>query len=488
MPETGLIPVCLCFHQLSTIQIKKRYVLKEDVLVCSIVRLYPYSMRFSERFATGRLRLQLVRPSAAHCCFRVSAPLLSFLPVAHPRVAVASLTLLEFAFWRAIWKRGRKEQSGANARAKSETNTGSCAACTLMRSQIILCPVSMPPRKATPAAKPAAAKPTAAASKKPTPAAKKQATAAAAAAEEESESDDEDEQYEQGSGSDEDEEEDGEEGEDDEQEDGEDDDEEGEEGDEDEEGEEGSAIPAMGPGDLVKLLAMISSMKQQSGPIITAVLLATSGKASEVTLDMTPKLDAVASLLGGKATFVGQYPAPLSAVIMTLREGEKASINKHTLPAPYDRDAGTLRGPLVLIRMDDASNPESLSLAEYEAFKADPAAALAAAEAAAASSLARGAGAGAVGKAGSKKKGMSTEQAAALARTKRKSMGIPEMEEEEEEAQDEEEAMDERKEEETKQPKKGKRQQREEAPAKKQKTKQQTPAPAAAASAGKKRK
>jgi len=217
------------------------------------------------------------------------------------------------------------------------------------------------------------------------------------------------------------------------------------------------------PLNIPSLMSMIARMKQQSGPIVSAVLLSADGRSKQVTLDMTPKEDAVGQLLGGKATFVGSYPAPLDGVVMALREDVakelRAPVNKHVLPPPYDRDAGKLRGPFVLLRMDADSNPADVTLQEYQEFKADPAAAIAKAKAergaqqgsdedeedeqdeeeeqdedeedeeaalAAAAAAAASSGRG-------KKRGMSTEQAAALARSKRKSMGIPEPEEEEQE-------------------------------------------------------
>jgi len=96
------------------------------------------------------------------------------------------------------------------------------------------------------------------------------------------------------------------------------DDEEGEDDEDDEEGENDEELPEL-PLNTPSLVSIIARMKQQSGPV-SAVLLSADGRSKQVTLDMTPKEDAVGQLLGGKATFVGSYPAPLDGVVMALRE------------------------------------------------------------------------------------------------------------------------------------------------------------------------
>jgi hypothetical protein len=89
-----------------------------------------------------------------------------------------------------------------------------------------------------------------------------------------------------------------------------------------------------------------SSFLARSGPRVTVLHLLANGNVATPVLDMTPRVDAVAGLLGGGATFVGQYGAPLNAAIMCLKDqtDQAGPINKHVLAKPYDRDAGTLRG------------------------------------------------------------------------------------------------------------------------------------------------
>jgi hypothetical protein len=279
-----------------------------------------------------------------------------------------------------------------------------------------------PKSKAKPAAPVAAAAAVPKANGKPNGKAKGKGKAAPEPEpEEEEEEEEEDEQFELEDGE---EDEEGEDGEDDE-EDGEDDE---EEDDEDEDG--AGPLADLGPVDLGSLMSMIASMKQQSGPIVTAVHLRADGTSAQVTLDMTPKEDAVGKLLGGKATFVGSYPAPLEGVVMSLQDAVakkmKSPVNKHVLPPPYDRDAGTIRGDLVVLRMDKDSNPASITLEEFEQYKANPEAAVAAASKKGGAKKGGVAAAAAAAPASGKKQGMSTEQAAALARSKRKSMGMPE--------------------------------------------------------------
>lgn len=279
----------------------------------------------------------------------------------------------------------------------------------------------MPPRKSTVAAsapkRSSAVAPAPSSSNKKAGAKAAPAPAPAAAAkgkakkkaepepEPEEEDESEDEQYDEEGEDDDEEEEEDEDGEDDEECEG---DEEGDESDSD------NPLAALASGDIGSLMAMISQMKSQKGPVVTGVLLHANGTTAQVTLDMTPSADAVGKLLGGACTFVGSYPSPLGAVIMTLRDSQRAPVNQHVLAPPYDRDAGQLRGPLLLVRMDDNSTPQNLTTDEYEQFLAQPSAGAADDETEKAP-RARGAS--------GKKKGMSTAEAAALAKNKRKSAG-----------------------------------------------------------------
>ena len=221
--------------------------------------------------------------------------------------------------------------------------------------------------------------------------------------------------------------------------DGEDDENEDDEGEDDDDDDDGG-LPAMSAADLVGFLAMMTKMKQQDGPIVTGVLLTVDGRMSEHTLDMTPRADAIGKLLGGKCTFVGQYPPPLSATIMMRKDQETKGlkVNKHTLAPPYDQDAGQLRGDLLLIRMDEDNNPTDITQKEYEAYRANPTPITEADEDADDESNDNKKK---PNKKGGKKKGFSTEEAVAIAKQKRKSTGLPEelypekSDEEEEESQ-----------------------------------------------------
>lgn len=102
------------------------------------------------------------------------------------------------------------------------------------------------------------------------------------------------------------------------------------------------------------------------------VVLHADGKTSNPVVDMSPRVNALATMLGGSITFVGQYPAPLSATIMMRRDQKDKSlrVNEHVLAPPYHQDAGQLRGDIILVRMDEAAQPAELTLQEYEEFKA----------------------------------------------------------------------------------------------------------------------
>ena len=111
---------------------------------------------------------------------------------------------------------------------------------------------------------------------------------------------------------------------------------------------------------------MIAQVMSKEGPIVTAVHITAEGVAKEVTLDMTPKKDEPAKLLGGTISIEGSYP-DMDVVVMARREPENdTAANPHKLPSPFDRKE--IKGSMVLVRMDEEAEPKPLTLKEYEAF------------------------------------------------------------------------------------------------------------------------
>jgi len=112
----------------------------------------------------------------------------------------------------------------------------------------------------------------------------------------------------------------------------------------------------------------ISQILNSAGPTVSCVYVpGETGVAVEVTLDMTPKFAAPAKQLGGSPTFAGTITS-LDVVIMCLREpAPGTAANAHVLPAPMD--TAQIPGPILMIRMDENSEPQHFTLAEYETYK-----------------------------------------------------------------------------------------------------------------------
>ena len=114
---------------------------------------------------------------------------------------------------------------------------------------------------------------------------------------------------------------------------------------------------------------------------------------------MTPRKDRSSEVLGFKSSFVGQYPS-LQCVILQRRDqtNTQLPINAHKarhhhhphhtcttlapsalshvlscssplcqLPVPFETEV--VRGDMLLVRMDERSEPQDLPLSEWEAFE-----------------------------------------------------------------------------------------------------------------------
>jgi hypothetical protein len=83
----------------------------------------------------------------------------------------------------------------------------------------------------------------------------------------------------------------------------------------------------------------------------------------EIDLDIEPSKNEIFLRLGGPATFIGQWP-DLDVVIMKCTHGE--SLNRNTLPTPFKTEE--VYGPILLVRMDENSDPRDFTLEEYLGF------------------------------------------------------------------------------------------------------------------------
>jgi len=87
------------------------------------------------------------------------------------------------------------------------------------------------------------------------------------------------------------------------------------------------------------------------------------GDIEQIDLDITPSKNEIFLRLGGPATFIGQWE-DLDVVIMKPVHSEL--VNNNTLPAPFDTEE--TYGPILLIRMDENSDPRDFTIEEYILF------------------------------------------------------------------------------------------------------------------------
>ena len=82
----------------------------------------------------------------------------------------------------------------------------------------------------------------------------------------------------------------------------------------------------------------------------------------EIDLDISTKTSQVSQYLGGPGTFIGQGPEQ-DVVIMKCRESIfDHGFNQNKLAVPFHEEI--VVGPILLIRMDENSEPKDLTLAE----------------------------------------------------------------------------------------------------------------------------
>jgi hypothetical protein len=83
----------------------------------------------------------------------------------------------------------------------------------------------------------------------------------------------------------------------------------------------------------------------------------------EVEVDISPSKNEIFKILKGRQTFIGQWE-DLDVVIMKAEDGKVMNMN--TLPPPFDDEK--VMGKILLLRMDEHSEPQDFSLEEYNSF------------------------------------------------------------------------------------------------------------------------
>jgi hypothetical protein len=91
------------------------------------------------------------------------------------------------------------------------------------------------------------------------------------------------------------------------------------------------------------------------------------GDVKEIDLDIAPNKNEIFKILGGRQTFIGQWPE-IDVVIMKPEDGKVK--NENTLPHPFD--AEKVYGKILLVRMDKHSEPQDFTLSEYLRYKRIP--------------------------------------------------------------------------------------------------------------------
>lgn len=89
----------------------------------------------------------------------------------------------------------------------------------------------------------------------------------------------------------------------------------------------------------------------------------TEGNIEEIDLDIDPSKNEIFLLLCGRQTFIGQWPE-IDVVIMKPEDG--TTRNDNVLPTPFDVEE--VYGKILLVRMDENSDPQDFTLQEYESF------------------------------------------------------------------------------------------------------------------------
>ena len=94
--------------------------------------------------------------------------------------------------------------------------------------------------------------------------------------------------------------------------------------------------------------------------MITAVLIHEQlGATEDIQLDTNK----IYNVLGGRATFIGQWPE-IDVVIMKAVTAELK--NENRLPPPFHEEH--VEGKILLVRMDENSEPQNFTCQEYQAW------------------------------------------------------------------------------------------------------------------------
>lgn len=112
----------------------------------------------------------------------------------------------------------------------------------------------------------------------------------------------------------------------------------------------------------------VNAVMSSEGPVVSTVILRANGESEEHVIDMSPKLQLVAKILGSSVGFLGQWETLEVVLIMRVdQDNEKIPMNVHTLQPPFHE--AEVRGDILLMRNNDEGIPVDFTLKEYQEFQ-----------------------------------------------------------------------------------------------------------------------
>lgn len=102
-------------------------------------------------------------------------------------------------------------------------------------------------------------------------------------------------------------------------------------------------------------------------PVKAILVGVQSGDIREVSLDISSRTSQVSQYLGGRGTFIGQWPEHDIVIMKCIDSIFDPGLNSNRLAKPFHKE--TVVGPMLLIRMDEKAEPKDLFLSEVQASK-----------------------------------------------------------------------------------------------------------------------
>jgi len=102
-------------------------------------------------------------------------------------------------------------------------------------------------------------------------------------------------------------------------------------------------------------------------PVKAVLINYKKGDIKEIDLDISSKTSQVSHYLGGSATFIGQWPEKDIVIMKCMESLFDTPFNENKLAEPFHEEI--VVGPILLVRMDENSEPKNLTLSEVQESK-----------------------------------------------------------------------------------------------------------------------